>query len=596
MNIARVRYFFMILPIFVCLVTTKAAFSDESDSMKVDNVAILAKCFGNVRYFYPKPGDYAFEWDKLLYHSIREILTSTSIGEGTYFIRKNLHPIAPSLHIYSLNGNAQQIEMLKRDEQYHLKLLGTAFVQYKGYQPVENPEMKKQVISDMANLKFPMDENSLSHIDEIIGDNGNLGMLLPLRLPLINGSVQDSKTSRYTINQLRGTLARIDFEQTETLDPMILALTDLVKTWNVFRLFHPYRDVSGLDWDELLRNSIVDVMFNGAGAIHYVDCMETFIGKSMDGHAYYMPGNRSVKLAGPPFKVEIRNFQARIIESLHEDFQKGDVVIEIAGMKSEEHISQCLNLIAGSPHWKNEIAAFDRFGFFETESIVSLKVLRNTDTLNLTYKANNGPFWQKSNLNEVLELKDGGYYIDLNKISYSSFSEHLNEFEKASYLLLDLRHYPNFELDSIMAHFSKDTLYSEYFSDLQIYHPDYEYVTYSFNDTDRWVIPPLTPYLNAPKTLIVSSLTQSYAESMAYTFKRGELGQLVGSTTAGCSGDMRKVDLPGGGYFYFTGLRSQNKNFKAFFFDGIRVEEEFNFNHLNEQLFQEYVMKKMKSK
>ena len=71
----------------------------------------------------------------------------------------------------------------------------------------------------------------------------------------------------------------------------------------------------------------------------------------------------------------------------------------------------------------------------------------------------------------------------------------------------------------------------------------------------RWHIPPVAPYLAAPRVFITSGRAISYAESMMGIVEAYRLGEIVGETTAGTNGNVNPFVLPGGYNVSWTGMQ-----------------------------------------
>ena len=84
--------------------------------------------------------------------------------------------------------------------------------------------------------------------------------------------------------------------------------------------------------------------------------------------------------------------------------------------------------------------------------------------------------------------------------------------------------------------------------------PDHQNMV-NFDQTGRWNLPPLTPYISAPKIFLTDGRAISYAESCMGIVEAFKLGEIVGTPTAGTNGNVNPFKLPGDYRVSWTGMK-----------------------------------------
>lgn len=140
-------------------------------------------------------------------------------------------------------------------------------------------------------------------------------------------------------------------------------------------------------------------------------------------------------------------------------------------------------------------------------------------------------------------------YLKLSSVVAAQSANYVESATGTKGLIIDIRNYP--------ADFVVFTL-----GDLLASEPvDFAQFTYGDVTTPgafHWLSPPIVltpaqPHYAGRVVVLVDEITQSQAEYTALAF-RAAGATIVGSTTAGADGDVSLVPLPGGFYFYFSGI------------------------------------------
>ena len=73
-----------------------------------------------------------------------------------------------------------------------------------------------------------------------------------------------------------------------------------------------------------------------------------------------------------------------------------------------------------------------------------------------------------------------------------------------------------------------------------------------------WSVPPLSPRISGPVAFLADARAFSYAETLLAMVEGHDLGEIVGSPTAGTNGNANSFTLPGGYSISWTGMEVVN--------------------------------------
>ena len=124
--------------------------------------------------------------------------------------------------------------------------------------------------------------------------------------------------------------------------------------------------------------------------------------------------------------------------------------------------------------------------------------------------------------------------------------------QKMRAIVCDMRGYPKGN-HLFIAHLLKEKDTSTKWMQIpQVIYPDYEKVTFQ---NHGWNMEPLKPTLTAKIFFLTDGRAISYAESYMGFIEHYQLATIVGQPTAGANGNVNPLQLPGGYYVTWTGMR-----------------------------------------
>lgn len=348
-------------------------------------------------------------------------------------------------------------------------------------------------------------------------------------------------------------------------------LLALYRFWNIIHYFSPYRNLTNRDWNIILKEYIPPFLSAG-NELEYELIVLQLIGETNDTHSGTIPlGNKISEIRGKkfvPFRVRFIEKQLVVTEFFdpkgHEntELNVGDVITHIAGKPVEKIVDSVGKYYpASNEASKLRDIAFNILRsdqpFLEIHFIsnhqhkTTLQKLFPSDSLNLFQVYNE----------KCYKLLDGDLgYITLRSIKNEDIPIIKETFKNTKGIIIDIRNGASEYVPYLLGSFfvSKTTPFAKVAKG-NINNPG----EFQFSKVLP-IIVEKEPY-NGELVVIVNEYTQSMAEYTAMAFRAGNRTTIVGSTTAGTDGGARQIFLPGNlktmitgyGVFYPDGKQTQ---------------------------------------
>ncbi|MEM9455718.1 MAG: S41 family peptidase [Myxococcota bacterium] len=370
-----------------------------------------------------------------------------------------------------------------------------------------------------------------------------LGAGLRVRLPV---ALPDSSAARPSV----GAAPKASDPLPGAEDPAV-RIAAVIVGWNVLQHFYPYFDVIDEDWDEVLDATLEDVLDDeGPGDLR--DTLERMVARLHDGHG---------RVAGPlPPSGRIPASLIRIGEQIvvarakpESGLQRGDRVLSIDGTPIEQRVAEVATRTSGSPQWiEHRVLGRARVSEGPAQSEARVEIERGGATQTVEIVREVG-FPAKPFEHPPLERRpDGVFYVDLDRASWPEIQARLDEIATAPGVVFDLRGYPNSN-DQILAHLITEADHAKWmFVPLYIYPDQQRQVGWQ---EEGWGIVPAQPHIEGKVAFITGGGAVSYAESVMGLVEGYQLGEIVGSATAGANGNVNPFEVPGGFTITYTGMK-----------------------------------------
>ncbi len=343
-------------------------------------------------------------------------------------------------------------------------------------------------------------------------------------------------------------------------------LLALFRYWNIIEYWYPYKYNLGQSWDAVLKKYIPLILAAG-NAQEYAATLQQLIATIQDGHAvvqsktitaangnYYMP--ITIKfIEGKALVVDITNDTL----AQRSGIAKGDIIESIDGLTIKQLIDKKRPVISASNHG-SMLHNLQYLLVRSPKDSSELVVRRNNQVKQLTsynflskgrYPGKPGTFSYERD-SALSRIEDSIGYINLGNLQRKDSLRLRALVGSVKGLIIDNRQYP------------KTPTSGELIGNL-ILPPNQEFVKFSYPYPEYPGLFPFsqptgmgtegtTHYFPGKIAILINEETQSSTEFQAMVFRKAPGAALIGSHTAGADGNVALINLPGGIYTYISGL------------------------------------------
>lgn len=331
-------------------------------------------------------------------------------------------------------------------------------------------------------------------------------------------------------------------------------LLALYRFWNIIEYWSPYRELVEGDWDATLREFIPLLLAAGTHEDYQRACI-ALIARVHDSHANLWSGLAARPPAGNAWLAfSVRFLGAQAVVSSYTNprlgpatgVRVGDVVEAIDGVPVSTLVERWRPLYAGS----NDAAQRrDMARDLMRGAPGAVRIVVQRAGVRTELAARRVPADSLDRLAErqhdhagrtFRRLSDEVVYLKLSSVRAAEVPEYLNGMASAKCVLIDIRNYPSeFMVFELGRHLVRQSTPFARFTTGSTRNPG----TFSMGEPLR--LEPLTPYIDAPVAILVDETTQSQAEYTTMAFRIHPGAVVVGSQTAGADGNVSQIPLPG---------------------------------------------------
>jgi len=330
----------------------------------------------------------------------------------------------------------------------------------------------------------------------------------------------------------------------------------LFRYWNIIQYYFPYKYLIGKNWNDVLPEFLPKYLAVTTDLEYKLTTLE-LIARVHDTHANIWGIDKTIESFKGIYEaplglrfIENRAIVTTYLDSLlskNSGLEIGDIIVSVNGIAVNDIINNRLPISPAS-NYSTQLRDIAR------------DILRSNDTIiNITYQRGmtTNALRLKCFLPQKLSMYDNKYYKkdtcfkfitpDIAYIYPGSIkSDYLpkiaSEFSKTKGLIIDMRCYPSqFIVFSLGEYFMPDST---------------GFVKFSRTSTQSPGLFTLTDVLKVGKkndnfykgkiVIIINEITQSQAEYTTMAFRVAPNALVIGSTTAGADGNMSSFNLPGG--------------------------------------------------
>ena len=492
---------------------------DNLTPQQVDDLAVLGRVWGFVKYYHPAVARGDYNWDAELLRVLPKVLSSKSKDERSAVLSTWLTGLGPVPACATCREPAPKAVRLQPDLDWlnDTRQLSPALSKQLGYLRQNRNQGSHYYVESAPNIGNPLFVHEETYASPATPDAG-------------------------------------------------LRLLALYRYWNMIEYFFPYRYAIGEDWQPVLAEFIPQFAAARTDEQYRLAAL-AIIARIHDTHANIYGSDKILATyKGPlhaPVHVRFVEGQAVVTDYFHPTLgpatglQKGDVVLAVDGVKVTDLIKarQPLTPASNEPTQLRNIARDLLRGATEKTTLLVRRDGRDfpvtvarvpAEQLNLAL--NNGtpdpkaPFWKL--------LPNNVGYLSLGTIRQAELPEAMARLRDTKGLIIDIRNYPaEFVVFSLTKYLSAKPLSFVRFSAPQ---PAYPGV---FLHTPLVTVPGTKEKPYAGQVVIpVNELSQSQAEYTTMALRAVPGAKVVGSTTAGADGNVSTIILPGNINTWISGL------------------------------------------
>lgn len=516
------------------------------------NLVAFAKLVGYVRFFHPSDEAAKAKWDQFVVDYVELIEAANNPDELVATLNSIFHSIAPAVAAFKTGDPPPAVQSLPDT------VKGPVYWRHDGVKLGDGQSIygSKRITAGESlfglGAKLPK---------EIAVPNPRDPMIIDL-----GGGVSCSVPIGVFIDE-KGSLPRPSVQSPESKKPKgfiptgndrSTRLADVILAWNVFQHFYPYFEVVEVDWSAELPKALNRAATDKDEAA-FLETLKRLIAALKDGHGNVMLGNANRRSgAFPPLRwdwIEGKLVITYVDKDKVASLQPGDVITSINGVPADQALAKAEELISGAtPQWRRHNALI-HIGSGDNNSELDLVIDRAGEKkqVGIRRTLDGGLFFFNRNKTpeKITEIKPGIWYVDIDRIKDSDFTEVVPKLEKATGIIFDLRGYPS-QLGTLpISHITDKPVTCAQWHIPVVVYPDRQKMGFSFSN---WTVPPRKPRFNAKVAFITDGRAISYAETYLGIIEHYKLAEIVGSPTAGTNGNVNPCSLPGGYRISWTGM------------------------------------------
>lgn len=480
---------------------------DLSQKNQIENLTLLGRIWGFLKYYHPEVGKGNFNWDYELFRILPDYQKAKS--------------------------NTDRDKILSN----WIDNLGTVKI---------------------CKKCKPLDENAVLKPNLSWITDGNLSKDLSGKLQFITQNRHQG--NHYYIDMVRG-VGNPEFKNENPYANMPypddgFRLLSVYKYWNMINYFFPYKHIMDKDWNESLKENIPPFI-NAKNELEYELAALKMIADIKDTHANLWGGKDKInEILGdnyPNFHVSFIENKLVIDNFYNEDNAKnglkiGDIITRINGKKVEDIVRDNHDFYPAS----NQPTRLRDFSFNllrTTSDSISIEIENNGNKLIKAIPVYNKKdiagfykwYTKDENISSFKLLKNNIGYVSLKNIKNKDVDKIKKEFKDTKGIIIDIRNYPSaFTPFTLGSFFTSSKTPFVKFTTGNIDYPG------EFTFGDNLYIPSKRKTYQGKVIVLVNEISQSAAEYTAMAFRAGDNVSIIGSTTAGADGNVSTIYLPGG--------------------------------------------------
>lgn len=500
------------------------------------NIIAFTRLLGYVRHFHPSDEAAAINWDRFAVEGLPSVETARDAAELAGALHKLFAPIAPAVIIHATGMHPEAIVAVEASEVVTWRHRGW------GGGTTRSIYSSKRVRRERVDGKLPEGVP-----DPRAPFEADLGAGVSCHIPLAVFADERGTLPRGTAPKPASSPLGSARDRWTRLAAVSLA-------WNVFQHFYPYFDVVGADWPGALRRALSSAATDPDEKAFLIT-LRRLVAELKDGHGGVRHPTAAAGAMLPFAWAWVEN-QLVITHAPKDgpgDLRQGDIVERIDGRPAVEVIKERESLISSAtPQWaRHEALRMLAAGSLDSDVAIQVKS-GSAAPREIRIRRVSGPPVEEPRPPMIHEVRDGLFYVDIDRISDLEFSKALPRLGKAKGIVFDLRGYPGDVSTIILAHLIDEPVSSAQWQVPIVSRPDREGMKFS---GEGWKVQPAKPRLSGKAAFVTDGRAISYAETYLGIVEHYKLAAIVGGPTAGTNGNVISFRVPGGYTIYWTGMK-----------------------------------------
>jgi C-terminal processing protease CtpA/Prc len=517
----------------------------------LENLVAFTRLLGYVRHFHPSDQAAAADWDGLALAGVKAVEGAAGPTELARALEEVFRPVAPTVVVFPTGPRPRSLPSALSKPKEPLEVVAWEHRGYTGFMP-DRTFKSERVARPTADPGKPFQADL----------GGGVSALVPLTL---------YRDAQGTLpHETVGSAPKAP-EKTSGND-RATRLAGVALAWNVLQHFYPYFDVVRSDWPAVLRRTLTAAATDPDERA-FLDTLRRMVAALQDSHGVVM--HRSDPWTGQlPLLwewIEDRLVVTHVAPKDAEGIQRGDVVLRINGRPAGEVVAAREELTSGATPGYRRYAAVFTLGLGMKDQEVQLEVRHptgETATVVVRHSMQFPASVTEARPEKIAELKPGLFYVDLTRILDDDFKGALDRLSQAKGIVFDLRGHPSGVSPVVLGHLTDQPLDLGASSVPVITRPDRQGM--KFEPVEGQSAQPASPRLRAKVAFITDARAVSYAENYLIPVEQHRLGEIVGSPTAGTTGNFAPFRIPGGYQIFWTALRVNKPDGSPFHGVGIK--------------------------
>jgi hypothetical protein len=474
---------------------------------KIENLAMVAKVWGFLKYYHPAVAEGKYNWDYELFKILAVACKSGSISACQD----------------SLASWVKKFEYEAEKERSYLK-----------------PGRKVKFEPDFGWFQGGIDKKLSAEL-EAIRSSRRTGRNYYVRLDSISGA---------PIFQNEDTYSTVSYPDVG------LRLLSLFRYWNIVEYFYPYKYLLDQNWDTVLADFIPEII-DARDELEYKLVLMSLFDQVRDGHAriwgsypvleaYFGRNTAPLNFSFVENEIILTGyFDKQIFEQ--SGLQTGDIIKRINGEDISKIIETKSRFVSGSNR-QFKLYALTYQIFKSNDTVLTVEYQRNGHSNTATIRCVDQP-----TLFRMMESaeKDTSFkmlspdiaYMDMGSFQSVNLVKIKENILSSKKLILDYRAYPNdmflyYNLANLL--FWKPMPFAR-FTGVDIKYPG----RFEFRDSSMLIGRDNMNGYQGKLIILVNEKTQSAGEYNVMAFRAFPGAIVIGGTTGGCDGNIAEIYLPG---------------------------------------------------